>query len=192
MYVHYTHTWVSVSVYIWHNFLVKCQQEYFNLFSDESTEKQLQWLLIRFFVVRCSFSFFILGFSSVVNIFRVHPQLLQITDFSITIYFDMYFYAISRQFVVRAQPKAAASAPKTAAVAAPAASFISPHSLSLSLSPCRFLQRGICIINCQQCHKIFSLVFSFISLPSTSSSLLFFFCFRDSFGLFYFCFTKNI
>lgn len=147
-----------------------------------------QWLLIRFFVA--PFSFFIFGslsLSTVVNIFRVHPQLLQITDFSITIYFDMYFYAISRQFVVRAQPKAAASAPKNCCSfdAAPAASFISLHP---PLSFSRFLQRGICIINCQQCHKIFSLVsFCFISLPSTSSSLLFFFVFRDSFVLFHFC-----
>lgn len=65
-----------------------------------------------------------------------------------------------------------------------------PRSLPLSFS--RFLQRGICIINCQQCHKIFSLVsFCFISLPSTSSSLLFFFVFRDSFVLFYFCFVVS-
>lgn len=138
-----------------------------------------QWLLIRFFVA--PFSFFIFGslsLSTVVNIFRVHPQLLQITDFSITIYFDMYFYAISRQFVVRAQPKAAASAPKNCCSCCPCCilHFLAPPPLSLSFS--RFLQRGICIINCQQCHKIFSLVsFCFISTAVNVIIIVILFCF---------------
>jgi len=79
-------------------FSLKCQQEYFNLFSDESTEKQFA---MTFSCISVSLLFShlrifwaALWFSSLVNIFRVHPQLLQITDFSITIYFDMYFYAI--------------------------------------------------------------------------------------------------
>lgn len=49
---------------------------------------------------------------------------------------------------------------------------------SFSPSSCRFLQRGICIINCQQCHKIFSLVsFCFISTAVNVIIIVILFCF---------------
>lgn len=152
--------------------MVKCQQEYFNLFSDESTEKQFAMAFDSFF--RFCFVFHLwVSLSSVVNIFRVHPQLLQITDFSITIYFDMYFYAISRQFVVRAQPKAAASAPKLLQLLP----LLHPSFRLLPLLFSRFLQRGICIINCQQCHKIFSLVSFFYFTAVNVIIIVILFCF---------------
>lgn len=133
------------------------------------------WFVFSLLVFRFSSLGLSLSLSTVVNIFRVHPQLLQITDFSITIYFDMYFYAISRQFVVRAQPKAAASAPKNCCSCCPCCIL---HFLAPPLSFSRFLQRGICIINCQQCHKIFSLVsFCFISTAVNVIIIVILFCF---------------
>lgn len=51
-----------------------------------------------------------------------------------------------------------------------------PRFFPLSFS--RFLQRGICIINCQQCHKIFSLVsFCFISTAVNVIIIVILFCF---------------
>lgn len=152
-------------------FLVQCQQEYFNLFSDESTEKQFRAFFLPFMdccplhctalhALSLSVSFTLSLWPALVNIFRVHPQLLQITDFSITIYFDVYFYAISRQFVV--------AAPKNSAR-------ILQLSFSLSLYTSSHPQ--FCIINCQQCHKIFSFLFAFLFILHFIWILLYYFFF---------------
>lgn len=66
---------------------------------------------------------------------------------------------------------------------------------SLSRSPrlflSRILQQGICIINCQQRHKIFSLVFCRQRYHCFSFSFSIF-VFRASFVLFYLCYVVSI
>jgi len=119
-------------------FSVKCQQEYFNLYSDDSTEKQFA---IHIFCTLVSLLFSHLAFSAALCFCSVQFSRKYLSSASATTsdyrfqHNNLFWYVFLCNFSLD--------------------KFVVTATES-SLRILHFFLWGICIINCQQCHKRFS------------------------------------